>query len=74
MKARLCRFLGSSAALYTLGALMASIVGPAEWWWKLILVFVATPIVLLATTRFYGNHQIWNPPCGQTRKNRPHAD
>jgi peptidoglycan/LPS O-acetylase OafA/YrhL len=56
---RLARFSSSSAGLIAVVCVVICAVQPFEWWQRLILAVVITPVVVLSTSRFFGVEQLW---------------
>jgi hypothetical protein len=68
VRRRLCRFFSSSAGLVCVECVVVCAVQPFEWWQRLILAAVITPVVVLSTSRFFGVEQLWEGKC--SRKER----
>lgn len=68
MRYRLCQFFSSSGALLTLVGIAIAFVGPGEWWQKVIFALIFVPILVAATSKFFGVTQLWQLECGASRQ------
>lgn len=74
MKQRICDFLSSTAALATALSIVMGAMVPVEWWQRLLLIAIVTPIVVAANSRYFGTVQLWHWRCGESRPRRDKAD
>lgn len=67
MKVRICRFLSSTVGLYSAVGITIGAVQPVDWWWKLLGIAILTPVLVAATSKFFGVYQLWDWHCDESR-------
>lgn len=63
MRERICRFVSSSSLLVAAVVAAIGLVQPFEWWLKLLGVAISVPLIVVATNRFFGVHQLFDLGC-----------
>lgn len=68
MRRRVCEFFSSSASLVAVACVVICAVQPFEWWQRLLLAVVITPVVVLGTSRFFGVESLWEWRCSRRER------
>lgn len=63
MRLRLCQFFSSSSGLTALGCIVIGMSQPWELWLKIVVTVILTPILVAATSSYFGVQQLWEWKC-----------
>ncbi|MCW3492387.1 hypothetical protein [Microbacterium sp. SSM24] len=67
MRQKVCAFLSSSAGLTAAILIVMGLIAPIDWLQKAIFVGLVTPVIVIATSRFFGVAPLWKPTCSKPK-------